>query len=328
MNNHIPNNIQELIAKALKGQISEEENELLELWYNQALPDQVEWKGAEKNAPELKHKIFNQITSQIQVNRPTVKLLLYKYVLFRVAASVVLVAGLAYYFGNKKDVVDEQLVSTQENGVKKIILPDSSIVWLKGKSTLLYPEHFTDSIRVVELNGEALFEVAKDKDHPFIIKTGNYSTRVLGTSFNLNTRNKNYNLIVLTGKVQVNELDPVNNTNKVLAVVTPNQRFDRLEQSKGEISAPEEVEKITVTKGTEYPMYFMHTPFSEIMDRIERKFNMKFAKADYSSYATCNINADLTDQSLKNSLEILAAAMGAQYKIENQTIMIEGGGCR
>ncbi len=327
MNNHIPDNIRELIAKALKGEISVAENELLEMWYSKALPEEVYWDGPEKSADVLKNKLFDQINSQIQIDKPTVKLPFYKTVLFRVAASIVLVAGLAYYFGTKKEV-EEKLVSAQENGIKKIILPDSSIVWLKGKSSLYYPEHFVDSVRVVELDGEALFEVTKDKDHPFIVKTGNYSTRVLGTSFNLNSRNKNYNLIVLTGKVQVNELDPKNNRQKVLAVVMPNQRFDRIEKHTGEITAPEEVEKITVTKGTEYPMYFNHTPFEVIMDRIERKFNVKFAKLDYSSYASCNITADLTDQSLKSSLDILAAAMGAQYKIENQTIMIEGGGCR
>ncbi|MNK15547.1 fec operon regulator FecR [compost metagenome] len=328
MNNHIPNNIQELIAKALKGQISKGEKDLLDLWYDKALPEEVEWKGPEKNADQLKSKLFGQIKEALEVDQPTIKLPFYKSVLFKVAASLALVAGAGYYLANINDTVKEQLVLAQDNGVRKIILPDSSIVWLKGKSSLSYPASFSDSVRTVNLDGEALFEVAKDKDHPFVVKTGNYTTRVLGTSFNLNTRDKNYKLIVLTGKVQVNEIDPKNNTHKVLAVVLPNQQFDRVEQRTGEITAPAAKEKATVTRGTEYPMYFEHTPFASIMDRIERKFNISFAKADYSGYASCNITADLTDQSLKNSLDILAAAMGAQYKIENQTIMIEGGGCR
>lgn len=326
MYHQIPSNIKELIAKALKGEISKEENELLELWYNEALPEEIAWKGPEKNVDELKNKLFTQI--QEQISKQPLKMPFYKTILFRIAASIVLVFGIALYFGTKKDIAGGQLVSVQESGIQKVILSDSSIVWLKGKSTLSYPKHFKDSVRTVVLEGEALFEIAKDKEHPFIVRTGNYTARVLGTSFNLDTRNKNYNLVVLTGKVQVNEIDEENNTQRVLAVVFPNQRFERLEQHVGEISAPKESEKNTITKGTEYLMYFNHTPFAVIMDRIERKFNIQFAKGDYSTYDACNITADLTDQSLKNSLEILAAAIGAKYKIENQLIMIEGGGCK
>lgn len=328
MNNPIPENIKELIEKALKGTISKEENALLDLWYDTEPPESVAWNGPEKDPLQLKAKLFTNIQDQIKLERPTVNLPFYRTILFKVAASVVLIVSIGYYLMNINQPEVDQLVAAQEQGIKKIILPDGSIVWLKGKSSLSYPAHFNDSTRNVILEGEALFEVAKDKTHPFIVSTGKYSTRVLGTSFNLNTKNQQYKLIVLTGKVQVNVLDPESKTQKMLAVVLPNQRFDQIDEQKGELSAPEEKEKITITKGTEYPMYFEHTPFPIVMERMERKFNVRFEKADYSAYETCSINADLTDQSLKNSLEILASAIGASYKIENQTIMIEGGGCR
>lgn len=327
MNQHIPDQIKTLIDKALSGTISKEENELLELWYDAGPVEEVAWPGPEAHADQLKTKLFAKIQDNIATDRPMVKLPFYQSMFFRIAAIIILVASIGYYFAAKNQG-QQQFFAAQEKGIKKLMLPDGSIVWLKGKSSLSYPAHFNDSTRNVTLEGEALFEVAKDSAHPFIITTGHYSTKVLGTSFNLNVNNKQYNLIVLTGKVQVNVLDPNSNTQKMLAVVSPNQRFARIADKQGALSAPQIDEKITVTKGTEYPMYFEHTPFAAIMERMERKFNVRFAKADYSVYEACTVNADLTDQSLDNSLQMLTSAIGATYRIEKETIIIEGGGCR
>ena len=84
-----------------------------------------------------------------------------------------------------------------------MILEDGSIIWLKGNSSLTYPEHFVNATREVSLIGEALFEVAKDASHPFVVHSNGMNTKVLGTSFNIRPIGNHVEVVVFTGKVAV-----------------------------------------------------------------------------------------------------------------------------
>ncbi|GGI23736.1 FecR family protein [Pedobacter mendelii] len=79
-------------------------------------------------------------------------------------------------------------IETPKGGQWQVSLPDGTKVWLNAASSLKYPASFAAaSVRRVELKGEAYFEVAKDKKHPFIVKTATQDIRVLGTHFNINS---------------------------------------------------------------------------------------------------------------------------------------------
>jgi ferric-dicitrate binding protein FerR (iron transport regulator) len=66
-----------------------------------------------------------------------------------------------------------------------VILPDGSRVWLNSASSIIYPTAFTGKTRAVKLQGEAYFEVAKNKQKPFIVTANNVDVKVLGTNFNV-----------------------------------------------------------------------------------------------------------------------------------------------
>lgn len=84
------------------------------------------------------------------------------------------------------------IVKTNPSGQKsKVFLPDGSIVWLNAQSTIQYIEDFSDSLRTVELSGEAFFEIERDTLSPFIVKTQDVDVRVLGTKFNVNAFESN-----------------------------------------------------------------------------------------------------------------------------------------
>lgn len=81
-------------------------------------------------------------------------------------------------------------ISTSRGQEYAIILPDGSKIWLNAASSLKYPTSFTAMPhRMVELKGEAYFEIAKDSKHPFIVKTPTQEIKVLGTHFNVNSYN-------------------------------------------------------------------------------------------------------------------------------------------
>lgn len=78
-------------------------------------------------------------------------------------------------------------LSTSNGETYQVRLPDGSLVWLNSASSLSYSTALVHSgKRSVNLVGEAYFEIAKDKKHPFIVKTGNQEVEVLGTHFNVN----------------------------------------------------------------------------------------------------------------------------------------------
>jgi transmembrane sensor len=123
----------------------------------------------------------------------------------RIAASIVIFLGLSYLaytlFPSDKN---QFLLLNSGNDIITKELSDGTIVWLNKNTTLYYPENFSKTTRVVKLIGEAYFTVKHDLKHPFIVKTGNTETRVLGTEFNLKApENENWIELILTkGKVK------------------------------------------------------------------------------------------------------------------------------
>lgn len=76
-------------------------------------------------------------------------------------------------------------LSTPKGGQYQVTLPDGTQVWLNAASTLRYPSRFLEDARVVELDGEAYFDVRHADKMPFIVKTNNHQISVLGTEFNV-----------------------------------------------------------------------------------------------------------------------------------------------
>src|SRR5690606_24114726 len=74
-------------------------------------------------------------------------------------------------------------ISTPRGGEYRITLPDGSKVWLNAQSSLRYPVYFSGKERVVEILGEAYFEIAKNKAMPFKVITKSVEIKVLGTHF-------------------------------------------------------------------------------------------------------------------------------------------------
>lgn len=94
---------------------------------------------------------------------------------------------------------------TPRAGQFSLVLPDGSRVWLNSASSLRYPTAFTGNDRLVELTGEAYFEVAKNPKMPFLVQVNSMTIRVLGTSFNVNAYDDEPHTIttLLEGSIKV-----------------------------------------------------------------------------------------------------------------------------
>jgi transmembrane sensor len=123
----------------------------------------------------------------------------------KIAASIILIATIAsvtYLFINRQPAVEELIVQTGSN-VLTDTLPDGSVITLNKESFLLYPSSFSGKERVVTLKGEAFFDVSPDKEKPFIVHVNDIDVRVVGTSFNIKSKNDKTEVIVESGIVRV-----------------------------------------------------------------------------------------------------------------------------
>ncbi|WP_183574915.1 FecR family protein [Mucilaginibacter sp. X5P1] len=85
--------------------------------------------------------------------------------------------------------VSYNTITTPNGGQFQMVLADGTKVWLNAASSLKFPTEFIGKDRTVELTGEAYFEVAKNKNKPFNVKTATQTVQVLGTHFNINSYN-------------------------------------------------------------------------------------------------------------------------------------------
>lgn len=157
-------------------------------------------------------KLFDNIIKQIPAKRNVVS---WPIKTMKWVASILLLASasfLVFQHISKTEQVAvapiEMVVKSTTKGQKStIMLSDGSKVTLNSLSEITYPRYFSDSSRHIELKGEAFFEVAKDKNRPFIVSTGNLETIALGTSFNINCRTDAQKVSLATGKVLINTYD-------------------------------------------------------------------------------------------------------------------------
>ncbi|WP_313258115.1 FecR family protein [Sphingobacterium sp.] len=84
-----------------------------------------------------------------------------------------------------------------------IVLPDSSMVWLNSNSTIKFPSRFDQQIRMINLSGEAYFQIKHSPKQPFIVKTADAEIKVLGTSFNVNNYNNSLIASLEEGKIEI-----------------------------------------------------------------------------------------------------------------------------
>ncbi|HEY9047900.1 MAG TPA: FecR family protein [Ohtaekwangia sp.] len=319
-------NFDQLLKKYITGQVTESERVKIEAWLDVMKTENS--KDLELN-PADAERLFQKIVSkkdnleQIKSFKPSSgkeTKTLGAGSLLKIAASIILliVAGyFSYLMIGKKDNFN----FLASDKVEKIILNDGTLVWLQKNSRLTYLDKLSQGIRYTELEGEALFEVAKDATHPFHIKCNGAMIKVLGTSFSLKTSDHVVEVKVLTGKVNFSTASNIAGIDvepNQKAVLKPNGALEKSAMVQGEITS--------ITNDTDYLMKFADAPLSEVLNSIERKFDVTIKKSSNAA-VNCKITADLTDQSLERSLETIEEILNVKFEQNGQVITVTGAGC-
>ncbi len=203
------NNITELIVKCLSGKATENEKSVVEEWKtanpaNKSVFNDYQsiWENSEQlpaNFLPDDDKAFHQVWDKIETRRPASPKVL--PLLFKIAAGFILLIITVYLLTLPSPPI-ENLVYETTTQKKELVLPDGTKVILNRNCKIQYPEKF-GQIREVYFEGEAYFDVIKNPERPFVINTQLSQIEVLGTAFNLRSRNEDEKeeVTVTEGKV-------------------------------------------------------------------------------------------------------------------------------
>lgn len=199
----------------------------------------------------------------------------------------------------------------------KIVLADSSVVYLGAGSMLRFPEKFTAAAREIYLTGEAFFEIGPRKQQPFIVHTGRWQTEVLGTSFKIEAfAGAPFTVQVATGKVRVDEVTAAGN--KPLYLLTQGERAICYE---GKVWK-EQVAAADVAGWKEARLSFNNQSLDEIAAVLERWYNKEIVfnnKAKAKEKLTLILDAGAP---MDKVLKLLASAAHFRYKVQDGKIII------
>ena len=277
---------------------------------------------ADKNSNKNESKVIQLPESH---SNPVASRNLFWPVFSKVAAVFVILLTGTYLWQKNDKKPDEELPLVpalvekfNPKGQKsKIFLPDGSIVYLNSNSKLTYPEKFTKGVRIVELSGEAFFEVEKDTLHPFSVRTANAITTALGTSFNVKAykRSKKVKIALLTGQVKIEVPE-----SKKRVVLNPGQ-LATIDKENQNLSTNNfnYLETIAWKEGI---LYFNEMELNKAFRKLEQWYGVSF-EFNSSPDESILVTGTFDNEYLSNVLKSLSYTVSFNYSINGNEVKIK-----
>lgn len=200
-------------------------------------------------------------------------------------------------------------------------LSDGTLVKLNSGSRIYYPESFSDSLRLVEFEGEAFFEVAKDTSKPFVIRSGKVNTMVLGTSFNLKSTaiTESFELAVATGSVKV--FHDLKGQSLEERYVNPNQSAVWDHQSK--TFQVQDFDPGTVLAWVDGNLVFDNSSFEDIIHTLEKWYGVQIDTSSLNRKLPTGYTGKYKDKSLETVLQGISYVLDFKYEINGKKVIIK-----
>jgi transmembrane sensor len=325
---------EQLILKVIEGRADEKEINLFNQWIERSSENaelfaqlkrvyQISSFGnhsAHANWEKVVHKVRTGYTVPDFIELPhsgRANIRLWDSPLLRVAAAIVLLIGFSFLLKVTVFSPQQLIVSGKNlNNDEPYLMIDGSLVFLNGDSEIRISKKFGKKTREVALTGEAFFEVAKAETLPFVVIANKTSTRVLGTSFNINSD--------LSGQVKV-------------SVASGLVEFSA---SEGEVilllKAGEQAKYEPVTGNVEKSvisdpnfqswrtgvLIFRETPLYEALDMLGIHYSRTFLIQGVNERIG-TITTTFNNQPLEAVLEEMSLLLNAKTEIKNDTIIFK-----
>ena len=239
------------------------------------------------------------------------------------AAAVVLGIGVSLstlYLTNQENLstVGNYKLVTSKGEKSYLQLPDGTRVWLNSCTTLEYAENYGHSNRSIYLHGEAYFEVAKNKDLPFVVKANGIDVKAIGTAFNVSAYMEDSQLTttLFNGKVAV---QPTLTKQEVL--LEPNQ-VAVYDKSRNKIEVvPYDKKQFAQWRGGFLSFEMMY--LQDITKLLERNYNVVFRYENQGIKKLRFSGSFRNNEDLSEILNVIKTNTGIRYQILKDTIVIK-----
>jgi ferric-dicitrate binding protein FerR (iron transport regulator) len=198
----------------------------------------------------------------------------------------------------------------------EFIMEDGTKVWLNAGSVFRFPGKFSYDIREVTLDGEAYFDVAKNQEVPFVVRTGRYDIKVIGTKFNLMAYNKStiFETTLLDGSVEI-----LNKDEKKGIILSPN-KCASLKDDKIVITSVTDTTHLYWKKGI---ISFKDEPFSSILNKLELYFDVKITVRNDEILNEIYSGKFRTKDGIEHILKVFRLKTKFTYTIDDNIITIK-----
>lgn len=271
------------------------------------------WENAESTMnPFVKERIFDCILEEVKPEKRINfrKVFQYAAVIIALLSTSLLVIQLA---GNRNQ--SDMTFAVDKGQKATMTLSDGSKVWLNSGTELKYGKNFNEHERIIELNGEAYFEVAHNKKAPFIVKCHGLSVKALGTAFNIKAYEADelIQTSLVNGKVEIS--DQLNRT-----TLTPNQSliYNRLSHRMNKENSED---CLQFAEWRNNKIFFNSQTFSEIAETLERNYNVKFIFKS-ETLKKYKYTGTVANTSINSMLQLFSMTSPLQYEMKGDTIYL------
>ena len=306
-----------ILKKLMQDALTEEERIALQSSRRVTKEMERQWNNApdavESDRPD-EPSIWRNICKEVWQHDEGRNVVFYK--IYSMVASILLVLGVAgtvYFALQDKANVPMYVVSSGIQNMESVSLPDGTKVQMGPGSRLTYPASFSGKTREIRLDGQAFFDVAKNREKPFIVHTEDMSVEALGTAFELfsyNMENK-MEAILLNGKIKVSVENKETNQMKEY-FVSPDEKI-LVDRQTGKISKQiVDADKYTAWRKQKI-LSFENEKLSMIIPRLEQWYGRKvMSKKDLAD--KYRFTFKVRDESLEKILMLIQLSSPLKYK--------------
>jgi len=305
--------------------------------------DESEWQQSsneESLSEEAYNKVWHQLNRKIKQKNTLVKLKWYA-----TAACVIgLIACCIFYFKKNNPVpaiatihttvtpiqVLADTVYNATNKIRRVQLRDGSVISLQPKSVVWFDTPFATNKREVYLKGDAGFEIAKNKQKPFTVYAGTFSTTALGTEFIVKQQNNKFKVLLLHGKVVIKAIDnAVKNWKDVYLLPGEQMTYNR----EGELPVIEQIQdkkKNTATQitknaaqaETEENLIFNSSPITIVLQKLSDYYHVsiQFSEPDLKDISFTGVIAKR--DSVQTILKVIAQMNGLSLENKDNSFIV------
>jgi transmembrane sensor len=323
----------EIIHKYLKGECTREElKKSLSLFTDSSKQFEIRsliydfYTNEDKDNFRLdlseKKSLLNEIYHRINLNTGEKKIFLKKHLSNILKFAAVLIIGLVTGIMIslfQRPGTEYYTSIAPEGSISQIVLPDSTLVALNSGSEIKYAINSKKKIREIFLNGEAWFDVKKNKKRTFVVHTSFYDVMVMGTQFNVKAYTEDNEIVTTLEKGSVNVVSSGNFKMKSRILKPGEQLVYNVHDNFLETN---KVNTRIYTSWKENKLIFINMNLSELIVLLERKYGVDI-EVERNITLDYHYDGTFRNETILEVMDILKETLPVDYKIEGQKIIIQ-----